>query len=263
MEEKNKEVTKMSLSTLLLLIAIVVIVIMGMYIYQLKTVQSSESQKSAALETEVTTLNNTIDNLQTKIDMISNIVNSNNPATPVEEAQIENTTNKTININPPTQEKIKSNIQEYLNIRQTMFSNTIFILNELKLKEEYPNPEDFKGFKQNKPYPNSYFLITDIKYTDFEKELTKYVTMDLFEKQFPDYITNKDGFLCIYSDGGSTGRNTIKNFKIIDNNSNILKCDVTTDQRHDDDGSTEEFNYTITVTEINGNYVVSDFVVNE
>lgn len=75
MEEKN--VTKISLSTFLLIIAIIAIIVMGVFIYKLNNDKKVEIQKSTELQSQVNSMNGTIDDLQGKIDNISKTINSN------------------------------------------------------------------------------------------------------------------------------------------------------------------------------------------
>lgn len=94
MEEKN--ITKISLSTFLLIIAIIAIIVMGIFIYKLNNDKTTEIQKSTELQSQVSSLSGTVNNLQGKIDNISNITNNEI----VEEKQ------------DAKNNEIKSNIQE-------------------------------------------------------------------------------------------------------------------------------------------------------
>ena len=76
MDEKN--VTKISLSTLLIIIAIIVIIVMGVFIYKLNNDKTAEIQKSTEFQSQINSLNGTIDDLQGKINNISEIINSAN-----------------------------------------------------------------------------------------------------------------------------------------------------------------------------------------
>lgn len=69
MEEKSKK--KLGLLTVLLFLAIIVIIIMGIFMNKIQNEKVEESKKAAELQTQV-------DNLNEKIDNISNIVNANN-----------------------------------------------------------------------------------------------------------------------------------------------------------------------------------------
>ena len=69
MEEKSKK--KLGLLTVLLFLAIIVIIIMGIFMNKIQNEKVEEIKKAAELQTQV-------DNLNEKIDNISNIVNANN-----------------------------------------------------------------------------------------------------------------------------------------------------------------------------------------
>ena len=92
MEEKAS--TKISLSTFLLVIATIAIVIMGVFIYKLNNEKTIETQKPADLQTQVSSLNSTVNNLQSKINTISETVNDNKatPSTPASEVEDTNLT---------------------------------------------------------------------------------------------------------------------------------------------------------------------------
>ena len=242
MEEKN--VTKISLSTFFLIIAIITIIVMGIFIYKLNNDKSAEIQKSTELQAQVNSLNGTLSDLQGKIDKVSETVNSDS-----------STTNSSSN----DKVAIESTIQKYFDIRQILLSDSLNVLVELGLKTEKQSSNNYKGFRSDKPYANSYFLITDISYLDFEKAISKYMTMDLFRNQYPDYVINKDGALCIYSDGGTSEKSTVKECKISNTDSNTYICNVTITRHVDDDGSNNDESHTLTVIEENGNFVVSDF----
>lgn len=76
MEEKN--VKKISLSTCLLILALIVIIVMGVFIFKLYNDKTLEMQKNKDLSLEVSSLNNTVVELQEKLDTISNILNPSN-----------------------------------------------------------------------------------------------------------------------------------------------------------------------------------------
>lgn len=68
MEEKQS--IKISLSTFFLILAIIAIIIMGFFIYKLNTDKSAEIKKSNDLQSQVSTLNGTVNNLQEQINTI-------------------------------------------------------------------------------------------------------------------------------------------------------------------------------------------------
>ena len=76
MEEKN--VTKISLSTFFLILAIIAIIVMGIFIYKLNNDKTAEIQKSTELQSQVNSLNETVNDLQGKINNISETINNNN-----------------------------------------------------------------------------------------------------------------------------------------------------------------------------------------
>lgn len=71
---KEKKVTKISLSTFLLLLSIIAIIIMGMFIYKINNDKATEIQKSIDLQAQVNGLNGTINELQDKINKVSEAV---------------------------------------------------------------------------------------------------------------------------------------------------------------------------------------------
>ncbi len=79
MEEKNR--TKGSISTFLLIIAIIAIIVMGVFIYKLNNDKIAETQKATELQSQVESLNTTVDELQGKIESFSNTINTINSIT--------------------------------------------------------------------------------------------------------------------------------------------------------------------------------------
>ena len=238
---KENENTKNSLSTFFLIIAIIIIIVMGAYIYKLNNDKTAAIQNSNELQSEVNSLNETISNLQEKIDKIAETINSEDSTSSINKSAIE------------------SSIQKYFDIRQILDSDTLNVLVELGLKTENQSADDYKGFSSNKPYANSYFLITDVSYSDFEKAMSKYMTIDLFNNQYPDYVINKNGTLCIYSEGGTSGNSKIKDCQISKTDSNTYICNVTITRHADDDGSNIDEEHTITIIKQDGNYIVSSY----
>lgn len=73
--EENK-VTKISLSTLFLILSLIVIIVMGIFMYKFYNEKTEATKKSAELQTQVNSLNETVTNLQGKINNISETINS-------------------------------------------------------------------------------------------------------------------------------------------------------------------------------------------
>ena len=68
---------KISISTILLVVAMIIIVIMGVFIYKLNEDKITEVNKSNELQAQVSSLNETLSDLQGKIGTISNMLNDN------------------------------------------------------------------------------------------------------------------------------------------------------------------------------------------
>ena len=130
MEEKN--VTKISLSTFLLIIAIIAIIIMGVFIYKLNNEKTIEAQKSADLQAQVNSLNNTVNSLQGKINTISDTVSSKDNAN-----TNNTTTDNTIN-NKTENSTTTSSVNKRL---YKLYSNQRYIL--LMDDNAYGTDQDF------------------------------------------------------------------------------------------------------------------------
>jgi len=73
---EEKKASKISLSTIFLIIAIIAIIVMGLFLYKLNNDKASEIQKSAELQSQINSLNETVSDLQGKLDIISETINS-------------------------------------------------------------------------------------------------------------------------------------------------------------------------------------------
>lgn len=96
---EDKKTTKISLSTFFLVLAIIAIIIMGVYIYELNNDKTAEIQKSTELQAQVNNLNETVSQLQGKLDSISNTLasnTSNNSSKELTEAEKQELFNKAI-----------------------------------------------------------------------------------------------------------------------------------------------------------------------
>ena len=74
MEEKNS--VKISLSTFFLILSLIVIIVMGIFMYKFYNEKTEATKKSADLQTQVNSLNGTVNDLQGKINSISDTINS-------------------------------------------------------------------------------------------------------------------------------------------------------------------------------------------
>ena len=114
---EEKKAGKISLSTIFLIIAIIAIIVMGLFLYKLNNDKASEIQKSAELQSQINSLNGTVSDLQGKLDIISETINStenekntndtsetSSKKQTLEEANVTNTVNKTSLIGDTTYE---------------------------------------------------------------------------------------------------------------------------------------------------------------
>ena len=72
----EKKTTKVGISTLFLIFAILVIIVMGWFIYKLNNEKSLETKRAQELQSQVNNLNETVGQLQGKLDTISNTIAS-------------------------------------------------------------------------------------------------------------------------------------------------------------------------------------------
>ena len=79
MEEKKPK--KISISTILLIIAILAIIVMGAFIFKLNNDKAREIKKSTELQAHIDSLNATVNDLQGKMNIISETVNTSNSST--------------------------------------------------------------------------------------------------------------------------------------------------------------------------------------
>lgn len=91
--EENK-VTKISLSTFLVILSLIVIIIMAIFMYKFYNEKTEATKKSADLQTQVNILNETVSNLQGKINSISETIYPNKS-----DKNITTTNDSTQNIN--------------------------------------------------------------------------------------------------------------------------------------------------------------------
>lgn len=193
MEEKKG--IKVSLSTVLFIFALIVIIAMAYYIYVEKTNANNEI---ATLEANAVEMQNTIKDLQDKIDTISNTINSNTSGE-IDNSQSNNTVNN--KEDKFSNKEIKDSITNYLNIFKGAGS-VEGRLEKLGLLE-------FGEFNNNQLTADNYRK-TDIKYSDFKSTVMNYVSEEWFNKinnnakwEITEF-KEQDGLLYYY-DSGWTG----------------------------------------------------------
>lgn len=168
MEEKN--VKKISLSTFFLVLSLILIIIMGIFMYKLYNDKITEIEKSAELESQVNNLNETVSNLQEKLDGVSNIVNNNHEESQAEEKSID--VNNSIVKNAYAKvEGASDTIYEYVSAQKSNLPNKI------KLVLGYHNLEE----GSLKSYSNDEFLQTGNSY---------YLPTETLKKSIEDVLGN-------------------------------------------------------------------------
>lgn len=186
MEEKN--ITKISLSTFLLIIAIIAIIVMGIYIYKLNNDKTSEIKKSTELQTQVTSLNETVNDLQSKITSISKTIDSESNIPNNKNSFIDDDSTKTI-----------LNETEALTILKSKFDI---------IEKIYSSPDKFFNVTAGE----------EIK--DFDKIILKYGTDNLLKEvknNLPMCIKLENGKYYFLEGGGSreyVGFDKFENIKV-------------------------------------------------
>lgn len=244
MEEKKG--IKVSLSTVFLILALIVIIAMAYYIYVEKI---NADKEIATLESNAVEMQNTIKDLQDKIDTISNTINSNTSGE-IDNSQSNNTVdNKDYKF---SDKEIKESITNYLNIFKGAGS-VEGRLEKLGLLE-------FGEFNNNQLTTDNYRK-TDIKYSEFKSTVMNYISEDWFNKinnnakwEITEF-KEQDGLLYYY-DSGWTGTE----YKV---ESITLKGDysdsryIATAYRINLDDSKELENVEFEITNYNGKCVIS------
>lgn len=191
MNEKN--VTKISLSTFFLILAVIVIIVMGIFMYKTYNEKNVATEKVSDLNGQVSNLKNTVDQLQGKINSISDTINNDN----IKENSI-STNNVTENNFTSdnilfTEKQVKDAFQKYLDLIAAREASPSSVLKELKLINE----EATKAAKKEG------YLKTDVKFSKFKETILQYITLNCLQKDFFTFI-EEDGYLC-YFNGGATG----------------------------------------------------------
>ena len=231
---KEKNVTKISISTFFLILAIIAIIVMGLFIYKLNNEKVKADEKAARLQKQVNNLNSTVKDLQGKINNISETINSNNSS------------NKDNNTETFTDEQVKTALANYLELKAHLNCNGL--LNKLTEKGEL-------NYDWNKAtLTNDGRYITDIKYSDYRNAMLKYVSKNEFEKNWNSYYSqDNNGNLIDVNGGGGLRVYTINS--ITKNSDSTYSANTTVTIDYSDD-SKEDENFIFTITSYNGNCVI-------
>ncbi len=161
MEEKGE--IRVSLSTFFLILAIIVIGIMAYFLYILHNEKETTAKEVNTLNSQAANLENTINTLKEEKNSTTNtdtdsILGADN-SEKTEQNKFSITT-------------IKDTFQKYLNLEGSIIGQPDNLLREL-------------GFDFTMEISTvEHYVKTNIKYSDFEKEIQKYMTVDWFSNNF-------------------------------------------------------------------------------
>lgn len=225
---EKKKTLKISLLTFFLILAIIAICVMVVFIYKINNDKLSEEHKSAELQSQVNSLNESVSQLQEKIETISNTT-------------ISNTTF--------SEEEVKEAISEYLELQASANCGTPLD----KLKEKGKINYDPSNYSIN---TNNGLITTDVKFSDYKNAMLNYVTESEFEKNWTSEIglgEDNNGYLTHSQGGGGLRTYTINSVSKIDDKTFSVK---TTSMVEDDNTTKEDENFTFEVTSYNGKCVI-------
>lgn len=220
---------KISLSTFFLIIAIIV---MGIFIFKLYSEKTEQMKTSSELQTQTSSENEIVNNLQTKVD---NIVENNTTI---------NTNNNNISF---TEEQVKKTLSNYLELRSHANCDALLVNLTEKGKLNY------NSYKDN--ILNNGTVVTTIKFVDYKNAMLNYVSESEFEKNWTKtqyFNENSNGYLTKTQGGGSLRVYTVKSItKINESTYSAKTTSVIENEEH-----IEEKEFTFTVTSYNGNCVI-------
>ena len=237
---EKKESIKVSLSTLFLVIAIIIIFIMGYFLYKLYDDKVEETNKATDLQKQVVNLNETINDLQGKLNSINDTININTNTSKTSE-----TTNNNVAF---TEEEVKKAINNYLELDAHASCGALLT----KLTENGQINFDQSKYNIN---TSTGEITTNVKFSDYKKAMLNYVTEAEFERNWTSkqcFNENANGYLTTMQGGGGFRIYTIKSIsKTDDTTFSVKTSSVVEDGEH-----YEENNYTFTVKSNNGKCVI-------
>ncbi len=234
--EKNNE-GKINILMLLVLILLIIIIVMGIFMYKLSIEKKDGSEKVTELEAEVETLNNTISDLQGKIDIISETINPKST----------NEDNKTnTNVDELSEDYIKTEFE----IAWKIYKESIAIF-----KYDYNTSIDLPVEGQN--YTWKYYKITN-----YNEIVDKYISSrvnNLVDNI--DTVISKNGEYYLMDSTDGTPLNQIDEIKNLEKTSDKISCVVRVHSGNTieaGDKGTEE-NYEFELVKENNAWKVSKF----
>lgn len=217
---ENKQ-SKISLSTVFLLLSILIIIALSYYIYIEKT---NYNKEIAELEANAVNMKNTINDLQGKIDNISQTINS--------------TTNND-NTTSFTNEQVKTALFDFLELRAHANCDSLL--------ERLTNKGKLNYNSSNDTILDDGTVITTIKFLDYKNAMLNYVSESEFERNWHStqyFNENSDGYLTKVQGGGGLCEYTVDSISKKDDATYSAKTTVTF---VDLDDSKEKENYIFSI----------------
>lgn len=248
MNEKN--VTKISLSTFFLILAVIVIIVMGIFVYKTYNEKTVATEIAEELQTQVNKLNQTINDLQGKIDNIAETITKD---TTTQLDVSNNLTNQTTEINNSektfTDNQVKIALADYLELQAS--ANCDSLLEKLKQKGKinYDSSKDTSANVDGR-------IITSVKFDDYKKAMLNYVTEGEFDRNWTEkqnFEVNSNGYITKLQGGGGYREYNIIN--ILKKGDNIYSAKATSIVE-DDSLTKENNNFEFAIKSSNGNCVI-------
>ncbi len=225
----EKKTITISVTSLFLVIAILVIIAMGYFMYNMYQEKQTAFEEVNQLNSELSTVKNTVDNLQNTLTSTSENTTtenlpSNNSASTTQTSTPKNPSNTTQNI----EQECRTILEKFLPIYGSGSPDAALVNANLLTYEDLNNAEQI--------YEN--YIKTPLAYSDFKNALLEYITPDCFEEYYGTYgscdyksdltaFINFNGSLAILNAGASGMSFDIQTMKLISNKNNIITYEVT------------------------------------
>ena len=258
----EKKTITISVTSLFLVIAILVIIGMGYFMYNMYQEKQIAFEEVNQLNSELSTVKNTIDNLQNTLTSTSENTTtenlpSNNSDSTTQTTTPKNPSNTTQNI----EQECRTILEKFLPIYGSGSPDAVLVNANLLTYEDLNNAEQIT---------NNY-IKTSLGYSDFKNALLEYITSDYFEEYYGtiDYksgqkaFINSNGFLAILNAGASGMSFDIQTMKLISNKNNVITYEITYIDPDLEATSPEIFHLTATFkSSNNGIYRISNLDFN-
>jgi hypothetical protein len=221
---------------------IIVLLIVGFFAYSTTTSNPSDNTNSSALGENLNTTSKEASNTT-----VNNTVNFN---------EINNST--TSELDSSVKNQCKNVLETYLKLLSCANGAPTSIFSQLGFSYELDNTK--KGDDYN-------YILSEIKYKDFENEMLKYMTKDQLEKivnpeqsEGKELFKNSNGFVSVLDVGASGKEYSIKNMSLVssnDTNSSFYVETIYTTGEYQ-----EEENFTASFKLVDELWVVSEIAYN-